>query len=365
MTWLVVPLYAYSQGLSNAEIGALFAVPVFAQVPLNLMGGAYTDRIGGRRIMLGSCWATVAAGVWFIFAQGFWMLLLGQLVLIVSRAAFWPATWALATELPGDRGVQVGRLNAMSNTGQILGTSVCGFSLAAFGFQVTFALLTVIGLISFVAGLGTPSGPPRARHSTGLVAGYWQLFELRIIRYAVLCAYLSALPFSLSVSFFPLLLASYGYAEDSSGLLLALRAVGSIAASLLVSRFVRTGPQTLWPVISGIIVAGSIGFLPAWNHVVPIAVCLLLVGAGSAAMTLYFQITISEASRPEQRGSALALGGLGWALSHFTTPLIMGFLADRFGLVTGFYVLSVLALACALTIAWTRRWAFHGKMLKT
>src|SRR5688572_24142705 len=131
MSWLAIPLYAYSQGLSNAEIGALFAVPVFAQVPLNLMGGAYTDRIGGRRIMLGSCWATVAAGVWFIFAQGFWMLLLGQLVLIVSRAAFWPATWALATELPGDRAVQVGRLNAMSNTGQILGTSVCGFSLAA------------------------------------------------------------------------------------------------------------------------------------------------------------------------------------------------------------------------------------------
>ena len=30
MTWLAVPLYAHSQGLSNAEIGALFALPVFA-----------------------------------------------------------------------------------------------------------------------------------------------------------------------------------------------------------------------------------------------------------------------------------------------------------------------------------------------
>src|SRR6185369_4722787 len=121
MTWLAVPLYAYSQGLSNAEIGALFAAPVIAQAPLNLVGGAYTDRIGGRRIMLGS---------WFIFAQGFWMLLIGQLVLILSRAAFWPATWAMATELPGTRGVQLGRLNAVTNTGQILGTAVCGFSLA-------------------------------------------------------------------------------------------------------------------------------------------------------------------------------------------------------------------------------------------
>src|ERR1700704_1787721 len=62
MTWLAVPLYAHAEGLSNAEIGALFAAPVLAQVPLNLAGGAYTDRIGGRRIMLGSCWATGVQG---------------------------------------------------------------------------------------------------------------------------------------------------------------------------------------------------------------------------------------------------------------------------------------------------------------
>lgn len=221
-------------------------------------------------------------------------------------------------------------------------------------------MLAVIGLISFFAGLGTPRGSPRERHGTGVIAGYWPLLQLRIIRYSVLCAYFSALPFSLTASFFPLLLASFGYAEDSSGLLLALRAVGSIAASLLVSRFVRGGPETLWPVICGVIVAVSIGFLPAWNHVVPIAFCLFLAGAGSAAMMLYFQIIISEASRPQQRGSALALGGLGWALSHFSTPLIMGVLADRFGLVTAFYALGLLALAFALVVAWARRWAFRA-----
>ena len=79
----------------------LFAAPVLAQVPLNLAGGAYTDRIGGRRIMLGSCWAAVVAGVWLMFAHRFWMLMPGQLALVLSRAAFWPATWALASELPG------------------------------------------------------------------------------------------------------------------------------------------------------------------------------------------------------------------------------------------------------------------------
>jgi len=362
MSWLAIPLYAYSQGLSNAEIGALFAAPVFAQVPLNLAGGAYTDRIGGRRIMLGSCWATVAAGGCFMVAEGFWLLMLGQVVLVVSRAAFWPATWAMATELPGTRGVQLGKLNAVTNLGQIAGTGFCGFLLAAAGYQATFGVLSAAGLLAFAAGLATEGRAPRG--GTGrpnLLGAYLPLLRERIIGYAVMCAYLSALPFSLSISFYPLLLAHYGYGEETSGVLVALRAVGSIAASLVASRFVRSGPQTLWPVYCGIAVAISVALVPTINHAVPIGLWMLVVGAGSAAMTLYFQITISEASRVEQRGSALALGGLGWAVSHFTTPLIMGYLADRYGLVTGFYAIGGLALTCALAIAWMRGWAFGSR----
>src|SRR5207253_3510185 len=120
-------------------------------------GGAYTDRIGGRRIMLASCCVVFAAGLWFIVAHGFWMLLGGQVALILSRAAFWPATWAMASELPGTRGIQLGRLNAVTNFGQIVGTVLCGFLLAAFGFTVTFAALAVIGFVSLFAGAATPA----------------------------------------------------------------------------------------------------------------------------------------------------------------------------------------------------------------
>jgi MFS transporter, DHA1 family, multidrug resistance protein len=358
MTWLAVPLYAYAQGLSNAQIGILFAVPVLAQAPLNLVGGAYTDRIGGRRILVGSCFATIAAGVWFMVAHGFWMLLAGQIVFVLARAAFWPATWAMASELPGARGTQLGRLNAVTNFGQIVGTALCGFLLAAAGFIPTFAVLALTGAIGLAAGLRTAPQPPKAAPSRHVLAAYVPLLRQRIIGYAVMCAYLSALPFSLSMSFYPLLLAQYGYGEGTSGVLLALRAVGSILASLLAARFVRTGPQTLWPVGCGIAVAAAVGFVPTINHIVPIAFWLLVVGAGTAAMTLYFQITMAEASRPEERGSALALGGLGWSVSHLTTPLVMGFLADRYGIVTGFYALGAFALSCAVAIAFLRTWAF-------
>src|SRR3982074_2992638 len=186
MTWLAVPLYAHAEGLSNAEIGALFAAPVLAQVPLNLAGGAYTDRIGGRRIMLGSCWAAVVAGVWLMFAHGFWMLMLGQLALVLSRAAFWPATWAMASELPGARGIQLGRLNAATNVGQIAGTALCGVLLAAAGFAATFAALAAVGVAAFLGALGTHASAPRhAQAGRNPLAAYGPLLRKPIIRYSM------------------------------------------------------------------------------------------------------------------------------------------------------------------------------------
>src|SRR2546423_486988 len=85
---------------------------------------------------------------------------------IMGRAAFWPATWAMASELPGSRGVQLGRLNAVTNLGQIGGTALCGFLLAAAGFDVTFATFAAIGFVSFLAGLGTQPRAAKAVHAT-------------------------------------------------------------------------------------------------------------------------------------------------------------------------------------------------------
>ena len=158
--------------------------------------------------------------------ERFQELLVGQLVLVVSRAAFWPATWAMASELPGHRGIQLGRLNAVTNVGQIAGSALCGFLLAAAGFDATFATLAATGLLAFIAGLATRAGPAKrpAPHRR-LLSRYGPLLRQPIILYSMICAYLSALPFSLSMSFYPLLLAEYGYGEETSGVIVALRAI--------------------------------------------------------------------------------------------------------------------------------------------
>lgn len=359
MTYVVVPLYAASQGLTGVEIGFLFSLPVFAQVVFNLIGGAYTDRIGGRRIMLWSCFLMGIGALEFVFAQGFWMLFVGQVLLVLARATFWPATWSLASELPGERAQQMGRLNALTNVGQITGTVSAGFILAMAGFTASFLTLAAMGFFSLFAGIPAKQLPRKpAEAGRSVFANYGPLLNRPIIWYTVSCAYLSALPFSLSMSFYPLLLKDYGYDSEASGILIAIRAVGSIAAGLVAARFVKTGANSHSPVIAGLAVALSVGLLPAFNNVYFIGVLMIVVGFGAGIMTLYFQITMSDYTSAAERGSALALGGLGWGFSHLTTPLAMGYLADHIGLVPGFYALGAFAVVWTLTLAMLRTRAF-------
>ena len=365
MTWLAVPLFAHSKGLSGAELGILFSLPAVLQLAITLVGGAYVDRVGGRRIMLASSVLLAAGAAAMPFAWDFASIFAAQLILVLARATFWPANWAIASELPGDHGVQAGRLNAVSSAGQILGNGSCGFVLAFGGFPITFGVLAGLAIAALLLGLRLP-GRARANPSgQSLFGNYRVLIRMPVLLYGVMCAYLSALPFSLSLSFYPILLQYLGFGEEASGVLLALRAVGGIGAGLLVARFVHTGPGSLWPVVSGAFVAAGVGLQPLFSHWAAVGTLMLALGVGSGLMTIYFQVTLAELVNPEMRGSAMALGGVGWGVSHITTPLVMGLMADRYGIPSGFYVLGAASLVVVGLVAVLRNWAFARTRLAT
>ena len=134
-------------------------------------------------------------------------------------------------------------------------------------------------------------------------------------------------------------------------MLLALRAVGGIGAGLLIARFVHTGPAACGRSLPVAFVAAGSGLQPLFGHWASVGLLMFALGVGSGLMTVYFQVTLAALVKPEMRGSAMALGGVGWGVSHMTTPLVMGLMADRYGIPSGFYVLGVVALGVVGLVA--------------
>ena len=362
MSHILIPLYADHLGYSGVAVGSLVALPVLFQITFNLLGGAWSDRLGGKQLAMYSAAATVLGGIVFAFASTFWVLFFAQICLIVSRAVFWPATWSIGSQLPGDRGTQMGRLNATTNAGQIICTVVAGLMLTYLGFASGFWLLALLGgALSFALMSALPAPPPRASAAhPPMFVTYAALIRRPAIWFAVMCAYVSALPFSLSFSFYPILLVNQGFTGDEAGWMLALRGVGSVCAGAAAGRFVRRVSNRWLPVTTALVVAVAVLLAATFRDPAPIGFLFFLVGFGSGVMTLYFQLLISELSAVEYRGSALALGGLGWGVSHLTTPLIMGALKDAVGIETAFYAMGAIAIIWALAMAPMHAWAFRG-----
>jgi DHA1 family multidrug resistance protein-like MFS transporter len=362
MSHILVPLYADHLGYSGMAIGSLVALPVVLQITLNLLGGAWTDRIGGKWLALFSSVMMLVGGVVFAFASTFALLFTAQLLLIMSRAVFWPATWALGSQLPGERSAQMGRLNSTTNAGQIVGTVFAGLMIAQFGFPAGFLALALLGGALSLLLMSMFAAPARAKPEVhqSMFGAYAKLARRPSIWYALMCAYVSALPFSLSFSFYPILLVTQGFTSDEAGWIVALRAVGSVCAGVTAARFVRKASGRNLPFGTALVVATTVLLVAAFHHPLPLALLFFLVGLGSGVMTLYFQLLISDLSSMETRGSALALGGLGWGLSHLSTPLIMGALKDAFGIAPAFHVMGAIAIAWALALLPAHAWAFRG-----
>jgi DHA1 family multidrug resistance protein-like MFS transporter len=371
MTQLLIPLYASHLGFSGVAIGSLIALPILVQIIFNLLGGAWTDRLGGMVISQAAFVATIVAGVVFAYSSSFAGLLFANVILIVARAMYWPSSWSLASQLPGAHNESIGWLNAITSLGQIAGSVIAGIIIAYWGFQAGFWTIAAMGLLSFAIGLTFQYKPasPRKRPPP-MLATYRMLLRQRAIYYGVMCAYVSALPFSLSVSFYPILLVEQGFNSELAGWLVGMRAAGAIASGMLLARFVRRADGSATPLVSALVVAASVALVALFHDPLVIALFLLGVGLGSGIMTIYFQVLVSSISSSEYRGSAMALAGMGWSVSHITTPLIMGWLKDLFGIQTAFYIFGGFAFLYSFALLPVQRWAGlgragHGPAVKT
>jgi predicted MFS family arabinose efflux permease len=358
MSYILVPLYAHGLGYSGVAIGGLLSLPTVAHIVIALVGGAYTDRIGGRRMALGSFVCCAIAGAVFAVSQSFVALLVGQFFFVISRATFWPAIWSIGSQLPGDRGTQMGRLNATTNGAQIVGTAAAGVIVAWTGFGAGFWVLAAAcvgafgAMFRFVSPVTTHLQPVG-----GIFAAYRTLLRRRTPYYGIVCAIYAALPFSLSMSFYPIRLVERGLASDTAGWMLALRALGGAVVGAAAGRYVRNAHGWGLPFAASTGVAVCILAVALVPN--PLLVSLLLFGVGVASglMTLFFQMLVAETSSPAERGSALALSGLGWQLAHAIVPIAMGVLVDRFGIEAAFPILGTAAAVLALGFVPLHRWA--------
>ncbi|WP_225822470.1 MFS transporter [Streptomyces naphthomycinicus] len=362
--------WAAVQAGSPAQAGLVMSASALPRAVLMLGGGVVADRLGPRRVVIGSdavrCAAVLAvAALLFLTRPGLWPLALLALVFGVVDAVFMPAVGALPARITGKD--QLARVHGMRGLAirfaSVVGAPLGGLAVAAGGAPAAFALaglliaLSVPLLMSLrvrelpADATGTDDGdsaasPPATTPWSDLKAGLRYIRGHRVLGPLMLAIALGDLGFVGPLNVGLTLLADRrGWGAAGMGWVLAGFGVGASAASLLLAvrgRLPRAGLVIGCACTTGAVAVGALAYVPALTAAVATAVLVgLLTGLSGALCGALLQTRTDPAylGRVTSVSSLVSLG---------LTPLSMPFAAAAIGAWGLGPVYAVSATVCGL-----------------
>ncbi|MEV6169870.1 MFS transporter [Streptomyces sp. NPDC051954] len=354
--------WAAVQSGTPSQAGLVMAVSALPRALLMLGGGVIADRLGPRRVVIGSdavrCAAVLAvAALLFFTSPGLWPLAALALVFGTVDAVFLPAVGALPARMT-TRG-QLARVQGMRGLAIrfaiVVGAPLGGFSVAAGGAATAFALAGLLIAVSVpllvsVRMRELPSDEEAdVRDSTAwsdLVAGLRYIRRHRVLAPLVLAIALGDLGFvgPLNVGL-TLLADERGWGASGVGWILAGLGVGAGAAALLLAvrgRIPYAGHVAGSSLLLGAVAIGALAYAPGVTVAVGTALLVGLLAGLSGALCGALLQTQSD---PAYLGRVTAVAGL---VSLGLAPLSMPVSAAAIGVWGPGPVFVVSAAVCGL-----------------
>ncbi|GAA4592851.1 MFS transporter [Streptomyces violaceoruber] len=359
--FLALSWAAVRQG-SPAEAGIVTAVSAVPRALLMLGGGVVVDRLGPRRVVIGSdavrCAAVLTvAALLFATDPGLWLLALLALVFGAVDALFMPAVGALPARITAKD--QLARVQGMRGLAvrlsSVVGAQLGGLGVALGGAAAAFALAGVLIAVSVPLLVSVrmrelpPDDTATAEGGTAwrdLRDGLRYIRRHRVLGPLMLVIALGDLGFVGPLNIGLTLLADErGWGASGMGWVLAGFGAGAGTAALLLTvrgRVPHAGYVVAGALVPGAVAIGALAQAPA----LPVAVgTALLIGLLAGLSGALCGALLQTQSAPALLGRVTAVSGI---VSLGIAPLSMPLSAAAIGLWGTGPVFAVSAVVCGL-----------------
>ncbi|MER5432718.1 MFS transporter [Streptomyces sp. NPDC002588] len=296
--------WASVQAGSPAQAAMVMSVSALPRAVLMLGGGVVADRLGPRRVVIGSdavrCAAVLAvAGLLFLTGPGLWPLAVLALVFGAVDAVFVPAVGALPARITGKG--QLARVQGMRGLAYrfaiVVGAPLGGLGVAVGGAAAAFGLAGLLIAVSLPLLISVrvrelPRDDTGAVRTTtawrDLLAGLRYICRHRVLAPLLLAIALGDLGFvgPLNVGL-TLLADERGWGASGMGWVLSGFGAGAGAASLLLTlrgRLPHAGQVAGWTILAGALAVGALASAPTVAAAVGTALLIGLLAGLSGAM---------------------------------------------------------------------------------
>jgi MFS family permease len=331
----------YAVGMT--EVGVLFSIIAITSLVGSLIGGALTDKIGRKAIILFGLVISASSTLLLAFAPSLSYIYLAGFIVGLFGNMAGPAHQAMITDvLPENKRIDgFGILRVMANLAVAIGPAFGGF-LAARSYTLLFIIDIILSSITaaIIFALVPETKPafvPRADQTQEeqtllqTLAGYIVALKDGIFLVYLAASLLMALAYMQMNTTLPVFLRDvHGLPESGYGLLLSLNASMVVLFQFWISRRIRNfAPMKImaWGMIIYAIGFSMYGYVSAfWLFIL----AMVLITMAEMLVTPTGQAIVAKLSPEHMRGRYMAVFGFSWTLPTAFGPLAAGVIMDNY-----------------------------------
>jgi MFS family permease len=349
-------LFARDLGISVALLGLLVTAGGVTQLVASVPLGLVSDRVGRTRVITGGLVAFALSMIALALADGPALVAVGRILQGIAVIACFQIATAYLGDIttPGERAMAFGSFAAAMGLGFTVGPLLGGQLADRWDFRVSYGVAALIALSGAWLARGLLREPPVEPALTrrvwwsdiGLVASRHDLILVGFGNLLVSFTFVGAIS-----TFLPLYARAAHISAGTIGTMFAIRALVS-AAGRIPNGIVTRAVGNL-PILLGALVAQALVLL-AIRQTTDMTWMTILLACDGLAFGAYLvagQTWVADRTEAVYRGAAVGLYGALGSVGGIAGPLLLGVVADRWGVAAVFLVNGWLMVAGTAVIA--------------
>ena len=367
----ILPIFSKSLGANDAQTGWIASASTVPGILISYIAGDLADRLGYRKILIGSLLVFASAPFLYLLVQTPPELAAVRFYHGFATAAFGPVAMAAVAAVSShhNMGQNLSLYSSATLIGRALAPAAGGSLYQFWGTDSVYLVAGAAGILALAAAAwffhrpekkdAAPAtqqeGPPKVPFLQKL----WNVIRYRPLLLVGLldaCAYFAYGAFEM---IFPLYAKQLGMPPSEIGLLLGIELVGMILFKPLFGRASdRLGRLPM--VVTGLAAcAFSFSLLAVLKSTLAMIPLILIYGLGFALITASTSALAADVAREGQLGASLGILSTLMDVGQTFGPPAVGAISDAAGYAMGIGTLGVLfaiaAAGCVIALVWQHR----------
>lgn len=323
------------------QVGFVFGLFSIGNLLGNALGGALTDRLGRKKMVLFGLVASATTSIIMGLLDDFTALLLVSSVIGIFSNISNPARQSMIADiLPEEQhtdGYAIFRI--VMNIAAALGPLMGGFIVGRFDFLYLFladagtSLLTAIAFAYLLKESRTETAEVAASESmVQTFAGYGVVFRdllfMALLGFGILVT-MVYLQYNTTLPVF--LRDEHGVSPQSFSYLLALNALMVVFMQLPITRMLRKLPPMTLMAAGTLFYALGFGMYGVVSGYAMFVLAMVILTIGEMVVSPVWQSLVAKLAPADMRGRYMAVMGLNWIIPFMTAVTLAGVVADNLG----------------------------------